>query len=633
MLNNLEPEKESAQEEVLCGKSEKIDMDIPFQDITIRFDYKAYETAARQKQGLMNIANCLSVQNSSLSLEKQKADVLHELALFKADNSSLANDKKFSDAYFYRLAEFYSLLKDYKNEEDCLSHINDRQNPAYAAKITENELRKNGNKQENLAALYNLNTAESARKLSGYYLAQNDFQNAKKTLSHYIETHDGIPFEIYSQYGFLFILTGDAGKAIHYFRLSFYEQNTALSATTLSMLYLVQAIKNARLAKKAHLWCEIAVNQDISFTPAVRLLANLELESCPQKTETLLYKYLNLHTARDDGFYFGAAISYAKCAFVKGKYGEALERLSPLTEDKTDSAAVWNNIALCNASIGKPEKLARAERNIAKSLEKFKEKNASDKNPKELEIILTNYMRILNRQGKYKETLALFENTDGAKNFALTENSYLNYFAEYRKALLATAEFETYFDFVNKVFTLEQSSSNLKFYACNDILNVFTVAEPEQKKTKLLSCLDFLKNLHKKELRSDRTAQILNNIVYTSLELEEQIPEYILKDFSSTVGATPCNTATYGLYLIRTKRLYERGLSYYDKAIKMAQNDKNFFHIIERLRIKKDIETARILIQNGDEKSAKRLLENVQKRCSQSLQGYRQNAARLLEKL
>lgn len=633
MLNNLDPEKENIQEEVLCGKSEKIDLDIPFQDITISFDYKAYETATRQSRGLMNIANCLSVQSSSLSLEKQKADVLRELALFKLDNAELANDKRFSDAYYYRLAEFYSLAKDYKNEAECLLRINDRQNPAYAAKIAENELRKNEHIPENLAALYKLNTAESARKLSGYYLAQNDFQNAKKTLSHYIEAHNEIPFEIYSQCGFLFIRAGDASKAIHYFRLSFYKQNTALSATTLSMLYLVQAIKNAKLAKKARFWCEIAVDTDISFTPAVRLLVNLELESCPQKTETLLSKYLNLHTAHDDGFYFDAAINYAKCAFVKGKYGEALERLAPLTEDKTDSAAVWNNIAICNASIEKPEKLARAERNIAKSLEKFKEKDASGKNSKELEIILTNYMRIFNRQKKYKEALSLFENTDEAKNFVLTENSYLNYFSEYKKALLATADYETYFNFVNKVFTLEQSSTNLKFYACNDILNVFTVAEPEQKKSKLLSCLDFLKNLRKKESHSNRAAQILNNIVYISLELEEKISEDILKDFSSTVGATPCNTATYGLYLIRTKHFYERGLSYYDKAIKMAQNDKNFLQIIEQLRLKKDIETARILIQKGDVKLAKRLLENVQKRCSQSLQGYQRNAASLLEKV
>lgn len=633
MLNNLEPEKESAQEEVLCGKSEKIDMDIPFQDITIRFDYKAYETAARQKQGLMNIANCLSVQNSSLSLEKQKADVLHELAVFKADNAELASDKRFSDAYYFHLAEFYSLLKDYKNEEGCLSHINDRQNPAYAAKIAENELRKNENKQENLIALYNLNTAESARKLSGYYLAQNDFQNAKKILSHYIETHDEIPFEIYSQYGFLFIRTGDASKAIHYFRLSFYEQNTALSATTLSMLYLVQAIKNAKLAKKACLWCEIAVNIDISFTPAVRLLVNLELESCPQKTETLLSKYLSLHTAHDDGFYFGAAINYAKCAFVKGKYGEALERLSPLTEDKTDSAAVWNNIALCNASIGKPEKLARAERNIVKSLEKFKEKDASGKNPKELEIILTNYMRILNRQGKFKETLSLFENTENAKNFTLTENSYLNYFAEYKKALVAEADFDTYFDFANQVFTSPNSNANVKLYACNDILSVFTVVAPEEKKSALLSCLEFLKNLLPKEPSSKRRTQILNNIVYTSLELGEEIPAEIIEEFSSTVGQTPYNAATFGLYLIRRKNQTERGFSYYDKSVKMAQADKNYANLTERLRLKKDLETARILIQNGDGKSARRLLENVQKRCSQSLQGYRQNAARLLEEL
>ena len=144
----------------------------------------------------------------------------------------------------------------------------------------------------------------------------------------------------------------------------------------------------------------------------------------------------------------------------KKKYGAALDRLGNLTDNKTNQAAVWNNIALCNASVGK---LDRAERNIAKALEKFQE-NKTDiaKNQKPLEIILTNYMRILNRQGKYKETLSLFENTNGAKDFELSEENYLNYFAEWRKALLATGNFETYFNFLLPIFMLDSDNLTLK---------------------------------------------------------------------------------------------------------------------------------------------------------------------------
>ena len=36
------------------------------------------------------------------------------------------------------------------------------------------------------------------------------------------------------------------------------------------------------------------------------------------------------------------------------------------------------------------------------------QKNSKNEKSKQLEIILTNYMKILNAQGKYKETLSIF---------------------------------------------------------------------------------------------------------------------------------------------------------------------------------------------------------------------------------
>ena len=289
----------------------------------------------------------------------------------------------------------------------------------------------------------------------------------------------------------------------------------------------------------------------------------------PEKTEEILSRYLNLNTAHKDGFYFDAAINHAKCSFVKEKYGEALDRLSSLTDDKTNPAAVWNNIALCNASVGKYD---RAERNIAKSLEKFKEQKNS-KNEKEqsrqLEIILTNYMKILNAQGKFKETISLFENTNGAKDFELSEDNYLNYFAEYRRALLATGDYETYFNFLTPVFMLDSTSLALKLHACNDLLRLITITE--QGTAQAYKCLDFLKQTYKDYPHGNHRIQVLNNIVFTSLELGEAIPPDILHDFIPTIPLHPCNTATYGLYLLKAKHTIERGLSYYDRAIAMSQ--------------------------------------------------------------
>ncbi len=631
MLDNLETLelKEEMQQEVLCGKSEKIDMDFPLEEITLSFNYAEYEKAAREKQALSDITKCLSVKNSSATLERQKHTILKELEIFKADNFELAKDKRFSDSYYFKLAELYSLAKDYKKEEECLNLIQNKQNSAYASKIAENELRKNEHTKENLAFLYNLNTSESARKLSAYYLAEKDFTNAEKTLLHYINTHDDIPYEIYFQYAFLFIQSGNTNKAIHYLRLSFYKQNTAQSALALSMLYLVKTTENSKMIKKALNWCEIAVNQNISFTPALRLFVNLELEQFPKKTEILLSRYLVLNNVKENDFYFDAAINWAKCAFINKKYGEALNRLNELIEDKTNPSAVWNNIAVCNEGIGTPEKLARAERNIAKSLEKLKNQTDS-KNSNALEIILTNYMRILNKQGKFKETILLYENTSGAKEIKLSESSYLNYFSELKKALLATDDFETCKKFLLSVFN--SGNLTLRLFACNDFLSIFTVYKKEKNIEELKTCLNFLKTLYKNSPLGNYKIQILNNIVYTSIELSEPISADVFTDFVSTLGKNPYNTATYGLYLIREKQQYERGFLYYDKAISIAQKNAKYFNIVEQLKIKKEMENAVLLINNGEAKSAHKLLESIAKRCPQSLKAYEQNIATLLTK-
>jgi len=113
--------------------------------------------------------------------------------------------------------------------------------------------------------------------------------------------------------------------------------------------------------------------------------------------------------------------------------------------------------------------------------------------------------------------------------------------------------------------------------------------------------------------------------------MEDFIPDQILKDFIPTIGQSPCNTATYGLYLLRRKGQFERGLSYYDKAITMAQKDSAYTNYIDELRLKKDIESARCLIESGDRNSARRLLDKSSKRATKALEGYQQSITRLLE--
>ncbi|MCR5622651.1 MAG: hypothetical protein K6G18_12485 [Treponema sp.] len=624
MLDSLEADKSERKEDVLCGKSDTIDMDIPSQDMTITLNYIEYEKAVRHKEGssrtdiVRSIPQFLVVQNSSAILTKQKEAVESELAVFVSENSDLAMDARFCDNYYYRLSGFYALTGNYEKEKECLSHIKDRKDSVYAARIAENELRMSEHTEENLSLLYNINTSETARKLSGFYIARKEFGKAEDALKHYIREHDEPPYDIYFQYAFLSMQTGDADKAIHFLRLSFYTQGTAQAALALSMIYLALSTQDTRLYKKALRWCLIAVGKDVSFTPALRLFVNMTLESNPWRAEQILSRYLALNGAHGNAFYFDAAINYARCAFVMQKYGTALERLSELPQDATNPAAVWNNIAVCNEALGK---LDRAERNIAKSLEK---ENSGHK-----QTILANYMRILNRQKKYGQTLSLFEGIPGAKEFELTEDSYQDYFSYYRDALRETGNYGTCHDFLLAAFTNTTADSLLKLFACNDLLRLIAVSG--EFSTDALTCLEFLKELHKNKTHERYMAKILNNIVYTSLELGIRVETEVLHEFRSTLAHAPCNTATYGLYLLRTRHDAQRGLAYYDRAIAMSMQDPDYANVTGELRIKKDLEAARESIFSGDTKAARRLLESLGKRCPKSLQGYRQAAARLME--
>ncbi|MBP5748634.1 MAG: hypothetical protein J6W63_09770, partial [Treponema sp.] len=273
MLDNIEYEQQEAKEDVLCGKSETIDMDMPAQEMSLTFNYAECEKVARQKaspvpvNSAILISRYLTVNTSRIALIKQKKAIQKELALFEKENADLAKDERFSDTYYFRLAGFYSLIKNYEKEDECLSHIKDKENAVYATKIAENKLCQNENSEENLQLLYKLNTAESVRKLSGFYIKKMNLDKAEEALNHYRKEHDEIPYEIDFQQAFVFMQKGDAAKAIHFLRNSFYTQNTPQAALALSMLYLIQATNNGRLVEKARLWCRIAVNLDISFTP------------------------------------------------------------------------------------------------------------------------------------------------------------------------------------------------------------------------------------------------------------------------------------------------------------------------------------------------------------------------------
>lgn len=632
MLDCNEQLQETIKDDVLCAKSNEIKIDLPSQDKTLSFNYYLLNKVLKNKYVSVDLSKLLIDNKGSLSVMAQKDQILKELYFYEKENCDLSQDERFSDAYNYRIAEFYSTIKDYQNEKKYLSLIKDKTNPTYSAKIAENLLSLNEQSDENLLFLYNLNTAESARKLSGFYLASDDYEKAESVLVHYIDTHEQISYDVYFQYAYLCIRKKDVQNAIHYMRLSFYSQNTAQSALGMSLLYLVEAIKNQKLLEKAKKWCNIAVALDISYIPALRLFTNLELEQEPDKTERILAHFLSLNTAQNTDFYPYAVINHARCSMIKEKYGEALDRYQKITDITKHQAAVWNNIAICNYSTGKPE---RAERNIAKSLEKYNEQIKNDCNMSDfekkhiLEIILTNYMRILNSQGKYYQTIKLYSDTEGANNFDITEDNYFGYFKQYKTALLCTEDYETFYNFIFQTFNFPSINPVIKYHCCNDMLRFLSFPEPPLEQIK--ECLNYLKTIFYSFPDRKYPIYFLNNIVYASLEIEEPIPSEILKAFSFTIGHNPCNTATYGLYLLRIKHETDKGISYYEKAIQMASKKPEYSYLLEELKLKRSIEAAREYIYNGDRKNAARILEATLKHCTEFYKGYKLTAEKLLK--
>ena len=118
MIDSNELENNSTQSSVLCGKSEKITMDISSQNLTVDFNFAECEKAANEqrtgtiKNEVSDISKYLLVQEGSLALKEQKETLKKELAIYKIENSDLANDERVAGADYCRLAALHARVKD-----------------------------------------------------------------------------------------------------------------------------------------------------------------------------------------------------------------------------------------------------------------------------------------------------------------------------------------------------------------------------------------------------------------------------------------------------------------------------------------------------------------------------------------
>ncbi|AEE17408.1 tetratricopeptide repeat protein [Treponema brennaborense] len=621
MINNDE-QLEEEKPVIIYQIPETIDTCIPGNGLVLRLNCKFFKDNQTDSVAI--------VKNDKASEELSEICMIQDaLQTFINDNSLLANDEQSADTYFYRVSSFYKQLGDYKREENFLLQIKNQEHPTYKEAIAENGLRKNENSSENLKILYNLNTSSSIKKLTGFYMQQEEMQKAEEAFNHYFSEHDEPSFELYFQYSFFTIQNNEPRKAIRYLKKAFYvSNNSAAAANALSILYLQESLHNKRLIKKALFWLKTACFTDVQYVPSLSFLTSGLIEIDCDFVEKQLAQFLALASSNKSSFYFDAQNNFAFCAYKQNKITDCLERLQPIVQDAADGATVWNNIALCNY---RQKDFIRAERNIEKALHKYSFSNT--KKEPTLETILSNYMMILNIQGKFTQTKKFFEKWNGEASFLPTENNYRNYFRQYRIALRSTGENETYIKFL-KAFFLDSNDSQIKLFACYDIINFFTITDVISHGGNLVvQTLDFMLYTYRKNVNIKNKNAILNNIVFLCLELKEPVPEDIFNTFRSILSQSPFSIATWGLYQFRIMHNLQKGRTCYEKAITEARSLPEVSNSVLNIQLKMNLETAReYLFEGGTENinDARRLLKSVIKKSDLLTAGYRAQAKQLL---
>lgn len=539
------------------------------------------------------------------------------LETFIRKNSELANDTRFCDTYNYRVSTFYKLLGDFQNEREYLLKITDKENEFYSQKINENLLRTKDTEQDALKVLESKDTEEAAVYVAAFYKGKGEHEKAKNHLLEFHKKH-GVAFQVNN------ILAADCitrtfeyGKAISYLKESFfhcrYNSDTALM---LSLLYRILSMKDSRLIKKSRRWAKIAFSLDTSSEYALTMIVNLFIDENPLYTESAIDKYLARRSSKAKSFYERALILKGKCRYINKKYSDCIDVLQGMTASEKYKCAVWNNLALCNEATGK---IGIALKNIERAVKIAKESN--DEMAKEK--IYPNYLNILTENSKYKEACDFVESEIGGIENMVPETraQYLGIISPYIKSLFSLGRLEKQFALLTKIFN-EAKDYLVKNCAAIDIIRFCLITDNFQSEI----CEKAKDALIKNYEADSSLFQNLNDIVFACLEMNDEIPQNILRDFLKNVSRDEFFLATYGLYQFKIKNEGERGVEYYSKAMSRTKDD----FIYEELKIKCRTELAKYYLKNGEEKKAQTEAQGIIKKCPPRLFWYANEAQKIL---
>ena len=579
----------------------------------------------------------LEVRKSTAVIFKEKIE--NQIAEFENDNSSLAQNERYSDTYYYRLSVYYKLLGDFENERKCLEKINSKSNAFFEEQKTKSllvaEAAKNLSRTENASqSILKSESAETVRSLSCVLLAAGDYSGANKMIESFLEKQDEDEeenYELLCQYGLTFVLLNDLRKAVHTFRYVFYNIEST-SDVALMLAYLYRALLNQEkpkkrkcaLYKKTVFWLKNAA----CLNPSSKQVADFFYKTA-FKTETeyftrFMERFVKFPSTKKDREYFIDSMNIlGNCYFEQERFADCLEVLQEICVQDYFSAGIWSNIALCNIRMNKNE---RALKNAEKSYLKLKETDG-----KRLKHNVSSiYMDLLCKARKYDAALKVFEEKFGAVFVPSNKKEFLDVCDLFLRILIEKKEFARaaeYADFLWQCTKSAQTEEMAEVKVCILNTKIRLFADISYNPEILMECsVELEKLFYGYRKTHDDLPLFFNNLVYSRLEAGGNIDGKILDIFLSNVTANCYMCATFGLYQARIKNNAEKCARYYDKSVELATKDdfEDRANLAEELRLKRDLELFRLYEKSGNQREAERIKARIIKKCPEELWFYRE---------
>lgn len=605
----------------------KIDTLLPEITLTLSLeDFTDFSKAAK-----------LEVRKSTAAIFKEKIE--NQIADFENDNSSLAENERYSDTYYYRLSAYYKLLGDFENERRCLEKIHSIANAFFEEQKTKNQLatetlKKLSESKNSPTDILVSKTAETVRTLSCVQLAAGDYIGANKMIEAFLENQDDDEeenYELLCQLGLTFVLLNDLRKAVHTFRYVFYNiENTSDVALMLAYLYraLLYQEKSKKtkcaLYKKTVFWLKNAA----CLNPASKQVADFFYKTA-FKTETeyfarFMEKFVNFPSTKKDKEYFIDSMNIlGNCYFEQSRFADCLEVLQEICSQDYFSAGIWSNIALCNIRMNKSD---RAIKNAEKSYQKLKETDG-----KRLKYNVSSiYMDLLCKAKKYYEALKIFDEKFGATFIPSNKKEFLDVCDLFLRILIEKKEFlraADYADFLWQCTSNANTEEMAEVKVCILSTKIRLFADVSYNPEILLDCSFELEKLFYDYRKTHKDLPLFfNNLVYSRLEGGGKLNGKILDIFLSNVTANCYMCATFGLYQARIKNNAEKCVHYYNKAAELITADD--FEVRstlgEELHLKRDLELFRLYKKLGNTREAERIKAHMLKKCPEELWFYRE---------